>query len=112
MQASFVLTKQKAMEQYTLNRDIKLICIAASSFPDGVAAAHQKLHSLLPVAQRRNIFGISWPDGKGSLVYKAGAEETFPGETEELGGEPFIVKAGNYISILIHDYMSNIPAFG
>lgn len=100
------------MEPYTLERDIKLICIPATSFPDGVAAAHQKLHSLLPVTQRRTIFGISWPDGKGGLVYKAGAEETFPGETEKLGGETFIVKKGDYISILIHDYMSDLSAFG
>ena len=100
------------MEPYTLERDIKLICIPASSFPDGVAAAHQKLHALLPPTQRRKIFGISWPDGKGSLVYKAGTEETYPGETEKLGGETFIVKKGHYISILIHNYMSDMPAFG
>jgi len=100
------------MEKYTLGRDIKLICIPAASFPDGVEAAHKKLHSLLPATQRRMIYGISWPDGKGSLVYKAGVEETHPGETEKLGGETFIVKKGDYISILIHDYMADLPAFG
>lgn len=100
------------MEPYKLDRNIRLICIPASSFPDGVAAAHQKLHSLLPATQRRTIFGVSWPDGKGSLIYKACAEETYPGETENLGGETFIVKKGDYISILIHDFMSNMSAFG
>ncbi|HEY6899200.1 MAG TPA: hypothetical protein VI233_01095 [Puia sp.] len=100
------------MEQYTLDHDIKLLCIPAANFPEGVAAAHRKLHSLLPLTERRTTFGISWPDGKGSLVYKAGAEEAYPGETEKLGGETFIVRKGKYISIMIHDYMSNIPAFG
>lgn len=100
------------MEQYTLDRDIKLICIPATSFPDGVAAAYEKLHSLLPATQRRATFGISWPDGKGSLVYKACVEETYPGETESLGAETFIVKKGDYISIVIHDFMSDLSAFG
>ena len=100
------------MEQYSLDHDIRLICIAATSFPDGVTAAYQKLHSLLPDMQRRTIFGISWPDGKGSLVYKAGAEEAYPGEAEKVGGETFIVKQGDYISILIHDFMSDLSAFG
>ena len=100
------------MEPYNLDRDIKLVCFRAASFPDGVMAAHQKLHSLLPNTWKRNICGISWPDGKGSLVYMAGAEESQPGETEQLGGEAFIVKKGYYLSILIHDYMSDLPAFG
>lgn len=100
------------MEQYSLDRDIKLVCIPATSFPNGVGEAHHKLHALLPPTERRTIFGISWPDGKGSLIYKAGAEEAYPGETEKLGGENFVVKKGNYISIMIHDYMSNMSAFG
>ena len=100
------------MEHYHLDRDIRLICLRASSFPTGVANAHQRLHSLLPATQRRMIYGISWPDGKGSLIYMAGVEETYPGETEQLGGETFIVKKGTYSSILIHNYMSNMSAFG
>lgn len=100
------------MEPYNLDRDIKLVCFRAASFPDGVMAAHQKLHSLLPDTGNRNTFGISWPDGKGSLIYMAGAEESQPGEAQQLGGEIFIVKKGDYLSIPIHDYMSDIPAFG
>ena len=100
------------MEPYKLDHDIKLLCIPAASFPDGVAAAYQKLHSLVPPKDGRKFFGISWMDSKGGMVYKACVEEAYPGETEKLGGETFVVKKGDYISILLHDFMTDTSVFG
>lgn len=35
------------MEKFILDRDIPVICIQAKSFPEGVLAAHQSLHSIV-----------------------------------------------------------------
>jgi hypothetical protein len=100
------------MEPYKLDHDIKLLCIPAASFPDGVAAAYRKLHSLVPPTRGRKFFGISWMDARGEMIYKACVEEAYPGETEQLGGETFVVKKGDYISIVLHDFMSDTSVFG
>jgi hypothetical protein len=36
------------METIKLENDITVMYVTAASFPDGVLAAHQKLHSLIP----------------------------------------------------------------
>jgi hypothetical protein len=100
------------MEPYKLDRDIRLLCIPAASFPDGVAAAYQKLHSLVPPTGGRHFFGISWLDSKGGMIYKACAEEAYTGEAEKFGAETFVVKKGDYISIVLHDFMADTSAFG
>ena len=76
------------MEEYQLLNDISAMYITASSFPDGVLAAHQKLHSLVPMNDNpeRKYFGISFPID-GTIVYKAGAEELTAGEAEKSGLE-------------------------
>lgn len=83
--------------------------INASSFPNGVLAAHQKLHSLIPFSTDRKYFGVSRPEN-GAIVYKAAAEEKEPGEAEKLNLETLILKKGRYIGLTIHDYMKDIPA--
>ncbi len=101
------------MEKYHLPDDITAMYITASSFPDGVLAAHQKLHSLVPMADspERKYFGISFPID-GTIVYKAAAEELTQGEAKQLGLETYLMKKGEYISIDIHDYMKNLSAIG
>lgn len=101
------------MEKYHLPDDITAMYITASSFPDGVLAAHQKLHSLVPMSDtpERKYFGISYPID-GTIIYKAGAEELTEGEAEQLGLETYLMKKGKYISTDIHDYMKNLSAIG
>ncbi len=84
--------------------------ITASSFPDGVLAAHQKLHTLIPFTTDRRYFGLSRPENGGQIVYRASAEELEPGEGEKLKLETLILKKGKYISLIIHDFMKDIPA--
>jgi len=99
------------METITFNSDIKVLYITATSFPDGVLAAHEKLHSLLPFSKERKYFGISRPEN-GVIVYKAAAEELNEGEAEKLNCDTLVLKKGKYISLTIHDYMKDIPAIG
>lgn len=98
------------METYNLARDIRLCCLTAGSFPDGVVAAFQQLNSLFPADEGRRLFGLSWPDGKGSMIYKAAVEERFPGEAERLGTESYTLKGGEYLGIEVKNFMDDIPS--
>lgn len=100
------------MEPYFITHDIHLCCFPASSFPDGVMDAFKKLHTKVPNQNGRRLFGISWPDGKGSMVYKAAIEEISPGETEDLGAETYTLKKGEYLSLTVHNFMDDIPSIG
>ena len=97
------------METINLSNDIKVFYITATSFPEGILEAHQKLHALVPFSTERKYFGISRPED-GVIVYKAAAEELTPGEGEKLDCETMVLKKGNYISIVINDYMKDIPS--
>ena len=97
------------METITFNNDIKVLYITATSFPDGVMAAHEKLHSLIPFSTQRKYFGVSRPEN-GVIVYKAAAEELNEGEAEKLNCDTLVLKKGRYISLTIHDYMKDISA--
>ncbi|HLZ85924.1 MAG TPA: hypothetical protein VKQ52_01735 [Puia sp.] len=101
------------METYHLDHDIRLCCIPAKSFPDGVMAAFQQIMDIFPDQQgKRRLFGVSWPDGKGSLVYKAAVEESYKGEAEKLGMDTYLLKSGEYLSTVVHNFMDDIPSIG
>lgn len=100
------------MEEYQLPESISAMYITASSFPEGVLAAHQKLHRLVPRTDERKYFGISFPNQNGTIIYKAAAEEIGDGEAEKLSLEAYLIKKGTYISIDIHDFMNNVDAIG
>jgi predicted transcriptional regulator YdeE len=100
------------MKPYFLNSDINVLCVAASSFPDGIMAAFEKLNSLIQSPEPRRVFGISYGDGNKKITYKAAAEENSADEAARLGCERFTIKKGEYISQYIVDFMKNIPAIG
>ncbi|MFA6150244.1 MAG: hypothetical protein WC716_02910 [Chitinophagaceae bacterium] len=100
------------MEQLTLNEDIKVYCETASSFPDGVKSAHEKLHSLIEFSTERKYFGLSRPNENGVIMYKAAAEELKLGELSTHALEEIIIQKGNYQCIVVHHYMKDIPAIG
>jgi hypothetical protein len=74
--------------------------------------AFKRLHAMVPNQNGRRLFGISWPDGKGSLVYKAAIEEISPGEARELGAESYTLRKGEYLSLVVHNFMDDIPSIG
>jgi len=100
------------METYIIEEDIKVLCITASSFPDGVLAAHQQLHALFPPSKQRMYFGISRPDASRKIIYKAAVTSL----AEEAEGNPelenFTIKKGAYISELILDFMKDVSQIG
>lgn len=100
------------MEIISLEKDIPVICIKAASFPDGVMAAHQQLHEKVPFTIERRHFALSRPENGGSIIYKAAGEELSEGEAEHYHLERMVIKAGQYVSTVLHDYMKNIPAIG
>jgi len=97
------------METTVLDNDIKVLYITASSFPDGIMEAHEKLHSLIPFSTERKYFGMSRPES-GPIVYRAAAEEINNGEAEKYHCDTLIIKKGKYISITIKDYIKDIQS--
>ncbi|MEO6638588.1 MAG: hypothetical protein ABIN25_09935 [Ginsengibacter sp.] len=59
-----------------------MLTVIADSFPEGIMAAHKKLHSLVPFSTQRKYFGLSRPEN-GTIMYKASAEEMEEGEAEK-----------------------------
>ena len=100
------------MEEFILHEDIKVICVTATSFPDGVKDAHEKLHALIPFTSQRRYFGISWGGENELIHYQAAAEVLNPEEAKLSGTEPFIIRKGKYKLILIQDYMKNTQLIG
>lgn len=100
------------MEVLHLDHDIDTFCVTATSFPDGVLAAHQQLHGQLPTTEGRRFFGISYPNEQREIIYKAAVEEAFEDEGRRYGREPFTIRRGPYVGMLVHDYMKDIPAIG
>ena len=98
------------MKPYFLNSDINVLCVTASSFPDGIMDAFNKLNSLVQAPGSRRVFGISYGDGDKNIIYKAALEENSTEEAAQL--ERFTIEKGEYISEHIEDFMKNIPAMG
>jgi hypothetical protein len=99
------------MENFILDDDIKVLCVTAASFPEGVQKAHETLHALVPFFGDRKYFGLSRPEN-GSIVYKAAAEEKEKDEAERFGCERIVIKKGQYICHTVLNFMNDIPAFG
>jgi hypothetical protein len=97
------------MEDFNIGKDISVVYIQAISFPEGVLAAHQKLHSLVPFTRERGYFGISYGNTEGGIIYKASAE-ILDGEKYDL--ETFTIKKGNYLSEILKDYQQDISSIG
>ena len=95
------------MEAITIQRDIKVFYIMAASFPDGIMAAYDQLHALVPPSASRNFFGISRPEN-GVIVYKAAVEQAAEGEAEKFGCDSLILKSGRYIAITVSGYMDDV----
>jgi len=100
------------METQNLKESLRVFYIEASSFPNGVKGAHEKLHSLVHSNKNRRFFGISWGGSDGNIIYKAAAEELYEGEGEKYGCETFTIEKGNYISDTLHDWQRDESQIG
>lgn len=100
------------MEIHHISLEICTLCAEATSFPNGVLAAHKHLHSLVTDAHNRRAFGISWGKTDGGIVYKAAVEESYPGEGKDLGCPTFVIPAGMYMAENVANYMQNPEQIG
>lgn len=100
------------MNNYILDKDITLMYVTATTFPEGVMAAQRQLHAKISFNAERKYYGISYPDKSGNIIYKAAAEEMYAGEAAEKELETFVVKKGEYASIIVTDYMNEKAAIG
>ncbi|HTI07177.1 MAG TPA: hypothetical protein VL832_01440 [Puia sp.] len=92
------------MEKYTIPQNIPALYVQASSFPNGVMAAHKTLHAKAGEGSGRRFFGISYLNEKGEIIYKAAANELHPGEAGELGLPTFTIRKGEYLSEVLKDW--------
>lgn len=95
------------MEIYHLTVELNIVYVTASSFPDGIDEAFDKLKKTLPDAENRTLFGISKPDEHGEIIYKAGALENDTHEAKKFNLETFTLKKGDYLCQTINDWEYN-----
>ncbi len=100
------------MKNYFLNDDIKIFCVTAKSFPEGIMEAFTTLEKMLPTINGRIFYGISYKNKDGSIGYKAAVAESFEGEGEKYNCETFIITRGEYLTETIMNWRNNIPAIG
>ncbi len=86
--------------------------VPAISFPDGIQSAFDNLENKLSSTNNRTLFGISWPDKNGKIVYKAAAEQKYKDEGKNYGLNIFTITKGTYISALVKDYKKDVAAIG
>jgi predicted transcriptional regulator YdeE len=101
-----------APEKYSIDNDIKVICVKTSTFPAGIGDAWQQLFSKVSNAEQRKLYGISYADENGNIVYRAAAEELHGGEAEQLSLETFTIKKGEYTSVILEDWRKNEAEIG
>jgi hypothetical protein len=100
------------MEIYKMQKDIRLFYVQAESFPNGVKDAFETLKELTGHGANRVLYGISFPDGAGSYVYRVAVEESYPGEAEKLDCPIFVVRQGEYISSFIANWEQDESIIG
>ena len=100
------------MEKYELVKDINVFYLPADSFPEGIKPAFERLENLVDPANKRTVFGLSWPDNNGKLMYKAAYEERYPGEGKKYGLNSLVIKKGSYISELLSSFASDLSQIG
>ena len=100
------------MDTIKVEKDITVLCVTATSFPEGISAAHEKLHNMLPTSEDRNFYGLSCPNEQGEIVYKAAAEQQYDGEAMKLNCETFVIKNGDYISCIVRNFHTDMGSIG
>ncbi|HZX74111.1 MAG TPA: transcriptional regulator [Cyclobacteriaceae bacterium] len=90
------------MNQFSLREDIRVLCVVAESFPEGISEAFQAIEKIVPDMTGRTLFGISSPVN-GVIVYKAAVTELFQGEGKKYNCESFVIPKGEYSIETLHN---------
>lgn len=100
------------MEHQIIEKDISVFYVNAETFPDGVLAAFEKLHTHFPFSSERRFFGLSRPENRQGIVYKAAAEMTSPDEAQKYKLDTMVIPHGNYIAKTVYNFMDDISRIG
>jgi hypothetical protein len=101
------------MENYQLTEEIRTYCVEATSFPDGILPAFEKLRSLVPSsAGNLRLFGISRPDQTGTTRYYAAVEQWTADDPKIPGLASIVIPVGTYTSMLIRGYAADTGQIG
>lgn len=95
------------METKIIQEDTIVFFIEASSFPEGIGIAFQKLFSTFPSTEKRNVFGISRPEN-GKIVYKAAAELISSDDRSNLNLPSLVIEKGEYYFTLVKNFRNDI----
>lgn len=99
------------MENYTLENDVTLFYLHVKTFPKGIKEAFDKLDKMVD-KEGRYPYGISYKDANGKIQYKAAITQLYKGENEKYGCKNLTIKAGNYVSVTIFDWMKQLQLIG
>ena len=99
------------MKTISIAEDIKVMYVTATSFPEGIMEAHEKIHSIVAVKSGRRFFGISRPENK-TIVYRAAVEVLKLDEPATFKLETLLLKKGNYVSLLVKNYAKDVESVG
>lgn len=99
------------MENLTINKEIHLIGVRATSFPDGIMAAYQKLEHVVSSLKGRTVYGISHGSDNG-ILYWACAEAKSEAEAVSLGLESYVIKKGTYAAETLTNIQDNEELIG
>jgi len=97
---------------YELEKDLKVFCVQAKSFPNDIGKAFGTLISLLPTIDGRTFFGVSYEGKNHDMIYNAAVLESFEGEGKLYGCETFTIKKGEYLSEMLKGWKKDEASIG
>src|SRR5262245_12035153 len=100
------------MEKYTIQKDVKVLCVTAASFPDCIQEAFDDLINALPMIEGRNYYGLAYQDASGKIIYKAAAEQLSDNEEGIDGFEPFVIKKGEFLTETLVQWREKLGSIG
>jgi len=97
------------MELLLIQENIRVYYVEAHAFPEGIAAAFERLFSEFPEHETRRVFGISRPE-KGKIVYRAAVE--ISGSEAFSPTQIMVIPQGKYRVISVPNYQQNLNQVG
>ena len=96
------------IKEFHLPADLKVFGLQVKTFPDGIGQAFDALVQTIPGGFDRPYYGIAHMTADGQLIYNATALEKQPGEPEKYGYERYFIEKGNYLTITVNEWRSQI----
>lgn len=84
-------------------KDMQVVFVEASSFPEGIQDAFDKLELRVRNIKKVSYFGISNPEQGRGIVYRAAAATLPAIDTHENNLQSLTIKGGEYYSVRLED---------